>query len=178
MFNHLWILYYADKAGHSRVLFANPNKSVVEAERDRRLAFNNGEFEGRLSILYASSKEVAEHWNVVLPFGDKVTNYRQISSKSWQSIATLYYPGANDALIDIMRVYGFMSTSDKTGYLRLYDMTNHNIIAEVNFNGNTATELQIDSAMENLPTEGATIEVQAKVGNNGGSFYVQSVELR
>jgi hypothetical protein len=85
----------------------------------------------------------------------------EVNSNTYTLILEFEFPGTNEIkYVDSCKILTYINSG--TYSLRLYDLTNSNVIAEKTGNNNT-TSLLIDmGTLSNLPTNAALFEVQVK----------------
>lgn len=102
----------------------------------------------------------------------------KVTSSSWTTVQVFYFPGTDSGVNPSnFRAYGYVNNGNKTGYARIYDATNGNVISgEIEWDGDTNLALKETSSISNLPSGPATFEVQCK--RSSGNFTIKYAELR
>lgn len=91
---------------------------------------------------------------------------REISSSSYQEIASYIYPGTNVDMIGYIKILSKIDSSGTSYDVRIRDITNEVTICETNFTNNTLS-INDMGTLSNLPSQEAKIEFQ--VLRNGGN---------
>jgi len=103
--------------------------------------------------------------------------YYTISSgpnPSWETVLAFIYSGSDNHAISESKILVSRYGGTGTAYLRIYDVTNSNTVAEFNW---VSESLQIltDSSLTNVPTDEAIFEIQGY--ETGSSIYLWSFKI-
>lgn len=88
--------------------------------------------------------------------------YIKIGNSTWKEIGAFEYRGTNVVTLSRLAITVARSGNDGTARFRLYDKTNNNQIAIINFTSKNKTSYSTTS-FTNLPSSSAVIEIQAKI---------------
>ena len=103
--------------------------------------------------------------------------YRKITKDSWETIAKFMYVGWDMHPISSFSAVVGRSGTTGTARIRLRDMVNNNILAEMSWTTGDAQTV-MDQELENVPTESTILQIQVKLDSNSDSkSYVYSTGL-
>jgi hypothetical protein len=121
----------------------------------------------------AATKTYADNFSyfTYLLYDSTSKPYLEIGDTSYYTMAAFLYDGSDTYPISELKAVVSKAGSSGTCYLRIYDTTNNNTVAEVTW---TSSSVQIvtDSSLTNVPTGQAIFEIQGKkVGGDNGRYW-------
>jgi len=104
------------------------------------------------------------------------------TATSYKTIRSSFkYAGSDEiGVINYIEIIGYKDSSPTSYAVRVYDVTNNNILAEKTGLTNTEEEIIDLGSISNIPTQSAILEIQAKrVGGNGNNkrVYIEHVVI-
>ena len=119
--------------------------------------------------------------------GDSIINANLIcghpvkcNKKEWSLMGTFIFPGSDSIgspnSFEIIAYQKDHHNHDEKTYVRLYDYTNSQVIAEIEITDDDRM-IYISSDIENIPTEKSIIELQGKIGHDHKELYIESMAL-
>jgi len=110
---------------------------------------------------------IKEAKDISISFGDQGEDFCENTLTSYKIFRSFVFPGTNNRGTPLsIKIVGAMALSNRTGRVRIYDLTNDNEIATVDITSTTKTIYTI-SSFSNLPTEEAVFEIQAREVTGG-----------
>lgn len=144
------------------------------------------DFESELSPTQQTTLKSIVVNNDSLIFNEKmltslVPKIGKFNTTTYSRVVTFTYEGYEKGLkLSSFRFVSHMDSGVNYYIMRIFDITNGNVIATAQFN-NTIEEMQIiySSSITNLPERSAVIEVQISVngGNSSKNVFIDSVSV-
>lgn len=119
--------------------------------------------------------------SMVMSFASGSIKHVETTSVNYASLAHFIYGGSDNIGSIINFNINAWVTQSGTCDIRLYDLTNNNIIAElIGITSNDEKNLQSIGVITNLPLQAAVIEIQGRKITGGGAskLRVGSIELQ
>ena len=109
--------------------------------------------------------------------GNDTKSYVQTNDTTWLVLTYFYYKGTAAWVLRGLRmlVSGY-NLDGQTAYVRFWDRNNRKQIAILSWNSDSVQEIGT-SELQNLPIEGAWIEVQIKVSKSEAKARIHSLDL-
>ena len=104
-----------------------------------------------------------------------IRNYARVKGNTWVSLGVQVFAGTTTWIPSLFKAVAELNSSG-TGYIRLYDLTNNETLAEITVT-DTSMTIYTDNSLSNLPDSEAVIEVQAKTQNSSTQIYIYSAHL-
>lgn len=113
----------------------------------------------------------------IVSCGNVVSIDKSVNQTTWQTLCPFHYAGSSQIRSPIvMRTYAYLQNANKSGTVRLFDVTNNKEIASIEYDGQIVSTYKFTTTFTNVPSGAATLEFQAKA-TNGNTFKIQSIEL-
>lgn len=160
------------------VASGNLYETTIEASGHLQQGINQNTAFINASSGYLQGEIDLARFQVLMTFGSAGTPSFTSSSSSYELVAIFEYPGSDHIVnppTDLV-VYASVNQANKSGAIRLYDVTNDVTVGETTFIGNTNIEQQV-VALSGLPPESATFELQIKTVSGGGSVSVYTATM-
>jgi len=97
--------------------------------------------------------------------------YVQHTQSTWATVGSMIFMGQNVFTIESFRVIAWLGSDKLTGYVRVYDFTNNNEIAQITISGSGPGALDkymyTTNDLSNLPDDAAIFEFQIRVEGTG-----------
>ena len=103
---------------------------------------------------------------------DQSKDYFEVNASTWLVAASFPFPGTGVATSTIFEIIGSRNAEQGWGELRLYDVTNLNVIAEITYS-TAAKQRYYDDLLQNLPSGNALFEVQMRKQGGGGADKIR-----
>lgn len=116
--------------------------------------------------------------SMVMSFASGSIKHVETGATSYKSLSHFIYGGSNNIGSIINFNANVWVSNTGTVCLRLYDLTNNNVIAEI-IDIQSTNEYNIRSmgTINNLPTEAAVIEIQGQKATGGGASKLRLASL-
>lgn len=111
---------------------------------------------------------------VALLFCNHQYEYVEITSTDYSVIGSLVFPGSANISCDRVKIIASRSKEESTSYMRLFDITNNNVIATISWS--TTPKTTYVEYLSNIPENEAVFEVQMK-RNGGGTSRIHYLAL-
>lgn len=116
--------------------------------------------------------------DIHLIFGGHNEPAKDIKSDTWKLVGTFIFRGTNVLGIPLKyQVVASVELGSSPGDIRLYDMTNNNTVGEINNINAEFSTIYTAENLQNLPTNEAVFEIQAK-GEVSKKVYIFSFSLQ
>ena len=94
------------------------------------------------------------------------TPYLETNNNTWDTNASWSFEGTDTVQISSMVAVLSRSSTNGTSYIRIYDATNNNTIAEISYTSSSRS-IYVDTTLANLPTTRAIFDIQTYNDGNG-----------
>jgi len=125
---------------------------------------------------------IARRSGIDITYNEGVKDYVEVQTTTYEVIASFIFPGTGIATPEDFKCITSLSaavTADGRGYLRVYDLTNAQVIAEMRSDTVTGKAINSTSTIANLPASEAIFEIQAHKSSVGvGKLRIHYSSLR
>ena len=109
--------------------------------------------------------------------GTKSFGALKTDKTTWKLLASFIYDGSTlSGTPENFKILAWNKDAGKTSYIKLYDYTNDNDIAEITITNNTR-QIHITNTISNLPTGRAIFEIHGKSQEDRKKVYVSAAAL-
>lgn len=129
------------------------------------------------NIISSHSPNIEDELQEIIVLNPRKSEYQ---STTWERLASFRYRGSRKMgdLKDII-IMGYKQSGVTNYQIRVYDVTNNNIIGSITGTNDSLDTLEI-LTLNNIPSKAAKIEIQGKrVGGQGSQkrYYVDTVQI-